>query len=126
MIGRAGASRVLLPAPPEPGAGTADAGNGAPGPRSPGKGASSARKHEVDADALGRELRRAVSGEVRFGKAARALYATDSSNYRQVPLGLVLPRTLDDVVATHVICHRHGAAIVNRGGGTSLSGETVN
>ena len=72
------------------------------------------------------DLRAEVTGEVRFDRGTLALYANDSSNYRQVPIGVVLPRTLEDVVATHRICARHGAPIVNRGGGTSLSGETVN
>ncbi|MDP8977718.1 MAG: FAD-binding protein [Actinomycetota bacterium] len=72
------------------------------------------------------ELRRLVGGEVRFEAGSRALYATDSSNYRQVPIGVVVPRTVDDVVATHEVCHRYAAPILNRGAGTSLSGETVN
>ena len=71
-------------------------------------------------------LRRSVEGEVRFDVAARALYATDASNYRQPPIGVVIPKTLDDVVATHVACAEFGAPIVSRGAGTSLSGETVN
>lgn len=83
-------------------------------------------REEVDLAALATDLQAALQGEVRFDRAARGLYATDSSNYRQVPLGLVLPRTLDDVVLAHRICSRHGAPILNRGGGTSLSGETVN
>ncbi|MCB0323299.1 MAG: FAD-binding oxidoreductase, partial [Bdellovibrionales bacterium] len=71
-------------------------------------------------------LTRAVAGEVRFDPGTRSLYATDSSNFRQVPIGVVVPRTLDDVVAAHRICSRFNAPILNRGGGTSLSGETVN
>jgi FAD/FMN-containing dehydrogenase/Fe-S oxidoreductase len=54
------------------------------------------------------------------------MYAHDSSNFRQVPIGVVVPETLDDVVAAHRVCARYGAPILNRGGGTSLSGETVN
>lgn len=80
----------------------------------------------VDVDALRRRLEQQLEGEVRFDSGSRALYATDASNYRQVPLGVVIPRTLEDVVATHRACHEFGAPIVNRGGGTSLSGETVN
>ncbi|HET6550220.1 MAG TPA: FAD-binding and (Fe-S)-binding domain-containing protein, partial [Solirubrobacter sp.] len=52
--------------------------------------------------------------------------ANDSSNFRQVPLGVVVPKTVDDIVATHRACAEFGAPVVNRGGGTSLSGETVN
>ncbi len=75
---------------------------------------------------LARALSAAVRGEVRFDAGTLAMYASDASNYRQVPIGVVIPRTLDDVVATHRICAEYGAPILNRGGGTSLSGETVN
>jgi FAD/FMN-containing dehydrogenase/Fe-S oxidoreductase len=84
------------------------------------------RETEVDRRALAADLRAAVEGDVRFDTASRALYATDASNYRQPPIGVVLPRTLDDVVAVHRVCHEHGAPITPRGCGTSLSGETVN
>src|SRR5947209_2695525 len=80
----------------------------------------------VDVGALRRRLEQDVEGEVRFDAGSKALYATDASNYRQVPLGVVVPKTLDDVVATHRACHEFGAPILARGGGTSLSGETVN
>ncbi|PRX45893.1 FAD/FMN-containing dehydrogenase [Prauserella shujinwangii] len=80
----------------------------------------------VDVSGLERALRDAVEGEVRFDPGALALYANDASNYRQVPIGVVVPKTLDDVVATHRICSDFDAPILNRGGGTSLSGETVN
>jgi len=80
----------------------------------------------VDVSGLERALRSAVRGEVRFDAAAKALYANDASNFRQVPIGAVVPKTLDDIVATHRVCARFGAPILNRGGGTSLSGETVN
>ncbi|MCF6525623.1 FAD-binding and (Fe-S)-binding domain-containing protein, partial [Streptomyces sp. JJ36] len=75
---------------------------------------------------LARALQKAVAGEVRFDAGARALYANDASNFRQPPVGVVVPRTLEDVVATHRICHEYGAPVLSRGGGTSLSGETVN
>jgi FAD/FMN-containing dehydrogenase/Fe-S oxidoreductase len=80
----------------------------------------------LDVTALERDLTSAVDGEVRFDAMSRALYATDASNFRQPPIGVVIPRTLDAVVATHEVCHRHRAPIVPRGTGTSLSGETVN
>ena len=80
----------------------------------------------VDVSGLQRALRKAVKGEVRFDAGSKAMYANDASNYRQVPIGVVIPETLDDVVATHRICAQFGAPICNRGGGTSLSGETVN
>jgi FAD/FMN-containing dehydrogenase/Fe-S oxidoreductase len=84
------------------------------------------RPGEIDRRALAADLRGAVEGEVRFDTASRALYATDASNYRQPPIGVVLPRTIDDVVAVHGVCREHGAPITPRGCGTSLSGETVN
>jgi FAD/FMN-containing dehydrogenase/Fe-S oxidoreductase len=81
---------------------------------------------DLDRRRLRRDLTRAIEGDVRFDTKHRALYAHDASNYRQVPIGVVFPRTLNDVVATHEVCSAHGAPIVARGAGTSLSGETVN
>src|SRR4051794_10178064 len=80
----------------------------------------------VDASALSSELRGAISGEVRFDAGSRALYATDGSNYRQVPIGVVVPRDVDDVVKTIAICRARGAPILSRGGGTSLTGSCCN
>src|SRR5271165_1929792 len=80
----------------------------------------------VDAAALAEALRAAVSGEVRFDRGTRALYATDGSNYRQVPIGVVLPRNVDDVEATVALCRRYGAPLLCRGGGTSLAGQCCN
>jgi FAD/FMN-containing dehydrogenase/Fe-S oxidoreductase len=80
----------------------------------------------VDVRALARELATTVRGEVRFSEGSRALYANDASVYRQVPLGVVVPRTVDDVVATVAACRRHGAPIVPRGCGTGLAGQSVN
>ena len=80
----------------------------------------------VDAAALASELRRTIKGEVRFDDGSRALYATDASNYRQVPIGVVLPRDADDVIATVSLARKHGAPILARGGGTSLAGQCCN
>jgi FAD/FMN-containing dehydrogenase/Fe-S oxidoreductase len=80
----------------------------------------------IDVAGLQQALEAELGGEVRFDAGSLAMYANDASNFRQVPLGVVVPRTLDDVVAAHRICARFGAPILNRGGGTSLSGETVN
>ena len=77
-------------------------------------------------EALARELRAAIEGEVRFDVGSRAVYSTDASSYRQVPIGVVLPRTIDDVIATVALCRRHGAPIAARGGGTSLAGQGCN
>jgi FAD/FMN-containing dehydrogenase/Fe-S oxidoreductase len=67
-----------------------------------------------------------VRGEVRFDKQTRALYATDASNYRMPPIGVVVPRDDEDVVATVEVCREHDAAIFSRGGGTSLAGQCCN
>ena len=63
---------------------------------------------------------------MRFDAGARAAYSADASNYRQVPIGVVLPRSLADVEAAVAACHSHGAPILPRGCGTSLNGQTVN
>lgn len=75
---------------------------------------------------LAEALDRAIDGEVRFDAGTRALYATDASNFRQPPIGVVIPRTIDAVVATHRVCAVHDVPLLSRGAGTSLSGETVN
>jgi len=80
----------------------------------------------VNVALLESELRRNLQGEVRFGAADRALYATDSSNYRHVPIGVVVPRTTDDVVNAIAICRRHGTPVLGRGGGTSIAGQCCN
>ncbi|HVT45184.1 MAG TPA: FAD-linked oxidase C-terminal domain-containing protein [Thermoanaerobaculia bacterium] len=80
----------------------------------------------VDAAALAAALRKAIRGEVRFDDGSRALYATDASNYRQVPIGVVLPYDADDVIATVAIARSFGAPILARGGGTSLAGQCCN
>jgi len=71
-------------------------------------------------------LKSAVRGEVRFDRGSRALYASDASNYRQVPIGVVIPRDADDVIATVALARKHGAPILARGGGTSLAGQCCN
>ncbi len=75
---------------------------------------------------LERELKRTVKGEVRFDRGSRAMYATDGSNYRQVPIGLVVPRDADDVVAGMAACRKFEAPVLARGAGTSLAGQTCN
>lgn len=78
------------------------------------------------AAALAGELRATVEGEVRFDAGSRGLYATDGSNYRQVPIGVVIPKSIDDVTTTVAACRRHGAPVLARGGGTSLCGQCCN
>ena len=80
----------------------------------------------VDAAALAAALRRELRGEVRFDDGSRALYATDASNYRQVPIGVVIPRSADDVVAAVALARKYGAPILGRGAGTSLAGQCCN
>ncbi len=80
----------------------------------------------VDAEALAAELRTEIRGEVRFDEGSRALYATDASNYRQVPIGVVIPRDVDDVIKIVATCYRYGAPLLARGGGTSLAGQCCN
>jgi len=75
---------------------------------------------------LERELRLHIRGEVRFDNGSRALYATDASNYRQVPIGVVIPLDAEDVIETVSIARRFGAPILARGGGTSLAGQCCN
>jgi FAD/FMN-containing dehydrogenase/Fe-S oxidoreductase len=78
------------------------------------------------AEALRSRIGKGSDENIRFDPAARALYATDGSNYRQVPIGVVLPRDADDVLATISSCREFGAPILARGGGTSLSGQCCN
>src|SRR2546429_9652854 len=66
----------------------------------------------IDTEALAAELRAQVRGEVRFDEGSRALYATDSSNYRQVPIGIVIPKDVDDVTKTVEVCRRYGAPLL--------------
>ncbi len=80
----------------------------------------------VDVDKLVSALRRTVRGEVRVDAASRGAYATDSSNYRQVPIAVVVPRDIEDVVAAVAACHRYDAPLLSRGGGTSLGGQCCN
>ncbi|OBH18372.1 FAD-binding and (Fe-S)-binding domain-containing protein [Mycolicibacter sinensis] len=80
----------------------------------------------VNVIGLEKQLRRHVEGEVRFDAGTKAMYANDASNYRQVPIGVVVPKTIEDVVQTVRACHGYRAPVLCRGGGTSLSGETVN
>jgi FAD/FMN-containing dehydrogenase/Fe-S oxidoreductase len=87
-------------------------------------------QHPHESFAAARELeaklRASLRGEVHFDAASRALYATDASNYRQTPVGVVLPRDAADVEATIAACRDLGAAILPRGAGTSLSGQCCN
>jgi len=80
----------------------------------------------VDLQALAADLRREVDGEVRFDAGSRAAYSTDASNYRQVPLGVVVPHTVEAGAQAVRVASRHGAPVLSRGGGTSLAGQCCN
>jgi len=80
----------------------------------------------VNAAGIEQALRKAVRGEVRFDAGSRALYATDASNYRQVPIGLIVPRDAEDVAAALAVCRQFGAPVLPRGAGTSLAGQCCN
>src|SRR5438094_4972512 len=75
---------------------------------------------------LEHELRRVVRGSVRFDPASLLLYSTDASMYQVEPLGIVTPRDPDDVIAAFDVARRQQVALLPRGGGTSLPGQTVN
>ncbi len=77
-------------------------------------------------DGLEAALRKRIRGEVRFDRGTRAAYSTDGSNYRQVPIGVVVPRDVDDAVEAVAVCREYGAPVLSRGGGTSLAGQTCN
>ncbi len=81
---------------------------------------------DVDARALARDLAHELRGEVRFSPGSRAVYANDGSVYRQLPIGVVIPRDAADVIAAVEICRSHRAPIGARGCGTGLAGQTVN
>src|SRR5207302_1881483 len=85
-----------------------------------------AKLSTVDATGLAAALRRHIRGEVRFDDGSRAMYATDGSNYRQVPIGVVLPRDVEDVLATVSLAREFAAPLLCRGGGTSLAGQCCN
>jgi FAD/FMN-containing dehydrogenase/Fe-S oxidoreductase len=79
-----------------------------------------------DAGGLEKELTQNIEGEVRFDAGSKGLYSLDGSNYRQVPIGVVIPRSIENVIAAVSISRKHGAPILSRGGGTSLAGQCCN
>src|SRR5579864_6468247 len=88
--------------------------------------APASKSSRTDAAGLAEVLRSQVRGEVRFDDGSRALYATDGSNYRQVPIGVVIPHDVDDVLAAISVCREFGAPLLCRGAGTSLAGQCCN
>jgi FAD/FMN-containing dehydrogenase/Fe-S oxidoreductase len=77
-------------------------------------------------DGLRRALSQRVDGEVRFDAGTRGAYSTDGSNFRQVPIGVVIPRSVDAAVEAVAVCQEFGAPVLSRGGGTSLAGQCTN
>jgi FAD/FMN-containing dehydrogenase/Fe-S oxidoreductase len=77
-------------------------------------------------EALAADLRAEVDGEIRFDPGSRATYSTDASNYRQVPIGVVVPRTPSAGADAIGVCRRHDVPVLSRGGGTSLAGQCCN
>src|SRR5262249_36179631 len=86
---------------------------------------ASSSERAVDVAQLRAVLETTVAGEVRFDRLSRALYSTDASVYQIVPLGVVLPKTEADVVATVAACRQFGVPITARGGGTSQAGQAI-
>ena len=80
----------------------------------------------VDTDKLQYALAEAVDGEVRFDAGSRGAYAQDGSNYRQPPIGVVVPKTADAAVAAIRVCAEFEVPVLSRGGGTSLAGQCCN
>ena len=88
------------------------------------------RRHRAgriaDRGHLAVDLARAVRGEVRFDRGSQALYANDASVYRQIPIGVVIPRDAEDVLAALAVCREHEVPVLARGCGTGLAGQSVN
>ncbi|WP_326663233.1 FAD-binding and (Fe-S)-binding domain-containing protein [Streptomyces canus] len=79
-----------------------------------------------DTAALERALRERVDGEVRFDAGSRAAYSTDASNFRQTPIGVVVPRTPEAAAEAVAVAREYDAPVLSRGGGTSLAGQCTN
>ena len=80
----------------------------------------------MNMSALERELRDRVDGEIRFDAGSRAAYSTDASNFRQLPIGVVVPRTPDAAAEAVAVSRAHEVPVLSRGGGTSLAGQCTN
>lgn len=87
---------------------------------------SSPFARDIDVPGLEAALKKILKGEVRFDDGSRALYSTDGSNYRQIPIGVVLPTTEEDILNAIRLCKQYRTPILSRGGGTSLAGQTCN
>ena len=79
----------------------------------------------LDLTALRKDLESTVRGTVALDAGTLALYTSDASNYRRVPLAVVIPETIDDCVAAVRACATHGVPVIPRGGGTSIAGNSI-
>ena len=79
----------------------------------------------VDSKALETDLRASIAGEVRFDNVSRALYSTDASVYYIEPIGLVVPKTREDIIRVIEVCSKHRCPVTMRGGGTSQGGQAI-
>ncbi|MBR61418.1 MAG: oxidoreductase [Dehalococcoidia bacterium] len=79
----------------------------------------------ADIKEISNDLKRVVEGEVKFDSFSRYLYSTDASIYQILPIGVVLPKSKEDVIATIELANQYNVSILPRGGGTSLAGSTV-
>ena len=84
------------------------------------------RVHASERGDIERALQLRVSGEVRFDPFSRVLYSTDASIYQMEPVGVVIPRNVEDVLAVIEVANENGIPVLPRAGGTSLAGQTVN
>ena len=75
---------------------------------------------------LERRLRAEIDGEVLFDSFSRGRYATDASHYQMMPLGVVVPKTMDGALRAFALAREQGVPVTPRGGGTSQSGQTIN
>jgi FAD/FMN-containing dehydrogenase/Fe-S oxidoreductase len=87
---------------------------------------AAARVHASERDDIESALKRRVSGEVKFDPFTRVLYSTDASIYQMEPVGVVIPRNVEDVLAVIQVANETGVPVLPRAGGTSLAGQTVN
>src|SRR5262245_54722083 len=76
--------------------------------------------------ALAARLSREITGDVYFDAFNRGRYATDASFYQIMPMGVVVPKTMDDALQTLAIARDEGRKVTPRGGGTSQCGQAVN
>ena len=75
---------------------------------------------------LERRLKAEIKGDVLFDRFSRGRYATDASHYQMMPIGVAVPRSVDDAVRAIALARAEAVTVLPRGGGTSQAGQTVN